>query len=89
MGTAIGVVVGVLMAPKEGSETRETVKKYAQPLAQDTVKNVKKVVEASTPVVEQIVSKTSPAVSHIFDNVNSNVKKITFKTDFFRGNNNI
>lgn len=76
-GIAIGAVVGVLLAPEKGSDTRKKISKKGQDLADDVKCQVEGLKDKYNNIVDTVVSKVDSFANkgeEIADNVKHEVK---------------
>ena len=59
LGAAIGVAVGILLAPDKGSETRKKIADDASDLANDAEEEIKEVIDALKKKVSEMESTLS------------------------------
>lgn len=76
-GVAIGAVVGVLLAPEKGSDTRKKISKKGQDLADDVKSQVGGLKDKYNDLVDNVASKVDAFANKgedIADNVKNDVK---------------
>jgi gas vesicle protein len=64
VGAAVGAVLGILYAPKAGSETREDLRRKGRELREDTADAVTRLREAGGRVVRRARGETMESDTH-------------------------
>lgn len=70
LGTAIGAIAGILLAPQSGEETREKLSGMAKDVAEKTDKTVKDIQEKADSIVSDMQEKGDEILGKIQELIN-------------------
>ena len=70
VGSAIGAIAGILLAPQEGEKTREMIKDFTGDVAEKTSKTVKEIQEKADNIVSDMQTKSDEIMGQINDLLN-------------------
>ena len=71
VGSALGAVAGLLLAPKSGAETREMLSDTAKDVMEKTDKTVKEIQSKAEEIVSDMQQKGDAIMGKIQDMINS------------------
>ena len=88
VGGILGTIIGIMIAPKPGYQTRSELLNRSESF-RDRAENISSsVVESITPTVEQISEKLAPAVDKVIGTVSPIVDQVNAKISESRSKNN-
>ena len=88
VGGILGTIIGIMIAPKPGSQTRSELLNRSESF-RDRAENISSsVVESITPTVEQISEKLAPTVDKVIGTVAPIVDQVNAKISESRSKNN-
>ena len=88
VGGILGTIIGIMIAPKPGSQTRSELLNRSESF-RDRAENISSsVVESLTPTVEQISEKLAPTVDKVIGTVSPIVDQVNAKISESRSKNN-
>lgn len=70
VGSAIGAIAGVLLAPQEGAKTREMLSEMTDEVASKTNETVKEIQSKADDVVSDLQEKSDEIMTKIQDLIN-------------------
>ena len=70
VGTAIGAIAGILLAPQSGEETREQLGKMASDLAEKTDETVKDIKKKADTLISDAQEKSEEIIGKLQDMLN-------------------
>ena len=76
IGTAIGAIAGVLLAPQSGEETREALGSMAKDVAKKTDRTVKDIQDKADSIVSDMQEKGDEIIEKIQELINKQKEEI-------------
>jgi len=76
VGSAVGGVVGILLAPRSGEETREMLVDKSEEVYQTTENSVKELQSKATEVMDNIQKKGDDLLSKVQDLIREQCKEV-------------
>lgn len=76
IGTAIGAIAGILLAPQSGEETREKLGSMAKDVAGKTNKAVKDIQDKADSIVSDMQEKSDEIIDRIQELINKQKEEV-------------